>query len=320
MILQESSWSGAETAPKPLTLRRTRIRTTEFCKNPWPSFSRTTRRRPASNRRLKLKSQWIIGFLLICALAISANAQENSGVQSAEGPIANLARQNSGDATSPATQLQAPAGLQDAGTYPDRLEEVLGAMSAELAVIAQAAREGKISRDQAEYLSLERYYVALTRFQLLRMLYQPPEQSNPPQSYAQANTSPQISGGALFTPPVTCSPDIPPQIVDYLQLTPVEIQGLQAQVSEECNQVQPLVERLEKSRRKLMSMKLDGKAGDKEVQYLAAEQSQIIKQLIVANSQLETKLYNTLTSEQQRKVDGLLRQTLNSGGKLPLPE
>ena len=34
---------------------------------------------------------------------------------------------------------------------------------------------------------------------------------------------------------------------------------------------------------------------------------------------LETKLYKTLTSEQQRKVDGLLRQSLNAGGTLPLP-
>ncbi len=65
-----------------------------------------------------------------------------------------------------------------------------------------------------------------------------------------------------------------------------------------------------------MSMKLDGKAGDKEVQAMAAEQSQIIKQLIVMNSQLETKLYSMLTKDQQRKVDGLLRQTLNSGEKL----
>ena len=138
----------------------------------------------------KLKSPWIIGFLLTCALAFSANAQENSGVQSADGPIANVAPQLRGGATSPATQLQAPAGLQDAGTYPDRLEKVLGAMSAELGEIAQAAREGQISREQAEYLSLERYYVALARFQLLRMLYQPPQESNPPQSYAQANSSP----------------------------------------------------------------------------------------------------------------------------------
>ena len=81
--------------------------------------------------------------------------------------------------------------------------------------------------------------------------------------------------------------------------------------------MQPLVDQLENSRRKLMSMKLDGKADDKEVQAAAAEQSQIIKQVIVMNSQLETKLYSMLTKEQQQKVDELLRQTLNSGEKLP---
>ena len=87
-----------------------------------------------------MKSRWIIGFLLTCALAVPANSQKNSGVPSAEGPSASSAQQNSGDATNPATQLQAPAGSQDADSYPDRLEEVLGAMSAELSEIARAAR------------------------------------------------------------------------------------------------------------------------------------------------------------------------------------
>lgn len=268
-----------------------------------------------------MKSQWIIGFLLTWALAVSANAQENGSVRSAAGPIANFAQQNSGGGTTAsATQLRAPAGGQEAGTYQDRLEEVVGAMSAELAEIAQAAREGKISRDQAEYLSLERYYVALSRFQLLRTLYQPPQESNPSQSYAQANTSPQIAGSGFVIPPLVCSPDIPNQLVDYLQLTPLELQALEAQVTEQCKQVQPLVDRLEKSRRKVLEMKLNGKVDDREVQALAAEQSQIIKQIIVANSRLETKLYNTLTSEQQQKVDGLLRQTLSSRGTPLLPQ
>jgi Spy/CpxP family protein refolding chaperone len=189
-----------------------------------------------------------------------------------------------------------------------------------LGEIAQAAREGKISRDQAEYLSLERYYVALTRFQLLRMMYQAPEANNSPQTYSQANTAPQISGGAFTNPPLACSPDIPAQLVDYLELTPPEIQALQAQVTEQCKQVQPLVDRLEKSRRELIAMKLNGEAGDRQVQDLAAEQSEIMKQLIVMNSKLQTKLYSMLTTEQQRRVDGLLRQTLDSGLKLPNAE
>ena len=259
-----------------------------------------------------MKSHWIISFLLTCALAIFANAQENSGVQTAEGTIANLARQNSGGATSPAMQLQAPAGSQDAGTYPERLEQVLGAMSAELGEIAQAAREGKISRDQAEYLSLERYYVALTRFQFLRTLYQDPPQGNQAESYAQANPAPQIPSASVILPPRTCSPDISEQLVSYLELSPRQVEAIQAQVTAQCEQVQPLMERLEESRRKEISIKLSGKFDAKEVQALAAEQSEIIKQLIVANSQLEIKLYSMLTSEQQRKVDGLLRQSLDS--------
>ena len=53
---------------------------------------------------------------------------------------------------------------------------------------------------------------------------------------------------------------------------------------------------------------------------MAAEQSQSMKQLIVMNSQLETKLYSLLTKEQQRKINALLRQTLDSGLKLPNAE
>lgn len=263
-----------------------------------------------------MKSRAIIAGIIVSGLAISAGAQRDSGPQAAQD---SLAQPGTGSTVNPAVQLPSGVG-QDTGTYPERLQEVLGAMSAELGEIAQAAREDKITREQAEYLSLERYYVALTRFQLLRMMYQGPEANNSPQTYSQANTAPQISGGATNTPPLACSPNIPEQLVNYLELTPSEIQALQAQVTEQCKQVQPLVDRLDKSRRKLMAMKLNGEAGEREVQDVAAEQSQIMKQLIVMNSQLETKLYSLLTKEQQRKINALLRQTLDSGLKLPNAE
>ncbi len=255
-----------------------------------------------------MKSRWIIGLLMTCVLAISAGAQENGVAQPAEGTA------------SPPVQLQAYAGLQDGETYPEQLEAVLQAMTAELGEIAQAVREGKISRPQAEYLSLERYYVALTRFQFLRTLYQDPPQGNQAESYAQGNPAPQIPSVSVTLPTRTCSPDIPDQLVSYLELSPRQLEAIQAQVTAQCEQVQPLMERLEESRRKEISIKLSGKFDVQEVQALAAEQSEVIKQLIVANSQLEIKLYSMLNSEQQRKVDGLLRQTLNSGGELPLPQ
>jgi Spy/CpxP family protein refolding chaperone len=147
-------------------------------------------------------------------------------------------------------------------------------------------------------------------------MYQGPEANNS-QQISQANTTSQISTGAVTLPPLACSPAIPDQLVYYLELTPPQLQALQAQVTEQCKQIQPLADRLDKSRRKLLSMKVNGEAGDREVQALAAEQSDILKQLIVMNSQLETKLYSLLTTEQRRRIDGLLRQTLDSREALP---
>ena len=266
-----------------------------------------------------MKSRWIIGLLMTGVLVTSAGAQE-SAAQPAQRPITNLASQQSDGAASTATQLQAPAGLQDGSTYPEQLEAVLAAMAAELGEIAQAARDGKISRAQAEYLSLERYYVALTRFQFLRTLYQDPTPDPQTESYAQANMASQIPGASVTLPSPTCSPDLPGPLVSYLELTPPQLEAIRAQVTAQCKQVQPLMERLEKSRRKEISIKLSGKFDAQEAQALAAEQSGIIQRLIVVNSQLEIKLYSMLTGEQQRKVNGLLRQSLNSGMTLPFAE
>jgi hypothetical protein len=262
-----------------------------------------------------MKLSAIIAGIILSGLTISACAQSN-------GPRAtqdSVTPSTSGSTANPALQL--PSGAeQDTGSYPARLEDIAGAMSAELAEIAEAAREGKITREQAQYLSMERYYVAMTRFQLLRMMYQGAEASSSQQTYSPANNTPQMSAAAIALPPLACSPDIPEQLVYYLELTPPQVQALQAQVTEECKQVQPLVDRLDKSRRKMMSMKVNGQAGEREVQASATEQSEIMKQLIVMNSQLETKLYSLLTSEQQRRVDGLLRQTLDSRENLPLSQ
>ena len=257
----------------------------------------------------EVKSRSIIGLLIMCVLAIAATAQENNAAQPQGGAIPSLPQQRSGSTVGSPT-LQAPAGVQDAEPYPEQLESILTTMSAELAEIAQAVREGKISREQGEYVSLERYYVAMTRFQFLRAMYQDPKET----------LTPQVSTDAVSPPTLTCSPDLPQQLVGYLQLSPEQIQAIQVKASDQCKQIQPLVEQLEQSRRKEVSIKLSGKFDAQEAQVLAAEQSGIIKQILVANSQLETKLYSLLTTEQQRKVDGLLRQTLTSGGELPLSQ
>src|SRR3974390_3058267 len=149
----------------------------------------------------------------MCVLAIAATAQENNAAQPQGGAIPSLPQQRSGSTVGSPT-LQAPAGVQDAEPYPEQLESILTTMSAELAEIAQAVREGKISREQGEYVSLERYYVAMTRFQFLRAMYQDPKET----------LTPQVSTDAVSPPTLTCSPDLPQQLVGYLQLSPEQIQ------------------------------------------------------------------------------------------------
>ena len=266
-----------------------------------------------------MKSKWIIGLVITCVLAISAGAQQNGDAHPSDGAMSVPQQQPNGTAIPPA-QLQTPGGTAGTETYEQQLDSVLTAMSAELGQIAQAVREGKITRTEGEYLSLERYYVALTRFQFLRTLYQSPADGSQAQSYSQANTPLQISGNNAMISPLTCSPDLPEQIIGYLGLTPAQIESIQSQVADECKQVQPLLEQFENSQRKLISLKLSGKTDANEVQVLAAEQSRIIQKLIVENSQLESKLYGMLTSEQKRKVDGLLRAAVGSVVSAPPAE
>ncbi len=243
-----------------------------------------------------VKSKVIIASLITAVLTISAGAQDDSY----RGPII---------AAGP-THLSASGPQDIKEQYPQQMEAVLQSVSQELVQITQAVRDGSIDRSQAEYLSVERYYVGLMRFQLLRALYQNADATNQRQPYSQARISPQSSDSTITIAPATSSPDIPPQLVGYLQLTPEQLAAIETQIANDRKQVQPLVERLETSRRALISSTFNGQYDGKKIAILAAEQSQIMEQLIVANAMVEAEVYKLLTPEQQQKIDELRRQAM----------
>lgn len=258
-----------------------------------------------------MKSCWMMALLITLVLVISAAAQGNSAAQHTNGVVARLSGQQSSSAPNPPAPLQAPPESLNAA-YTEVMQAVLQGISEDLVQIAQAAHDGKISRAQAQYLSVESYYLALTRFQLLRALYQSSDEANKTELYSQANTAPQFSGDTIVIPPPTSSPEVSEQIASYLELTPSQIAAIQAQVADDRKRVEPLLEQLDNSRRTLMSATLNGNFNAAQVQTLAAEQSRIVEKLIVANALLESKVYSILTKEQQRKVDELRRQALTS--------
>jgi Spy/CpxP family protein refolding chaperone len=119
----------------------------------------------------------------------------------------------------------------------------------------------------------------------------------------------QNSGDALVVPPPDSAPDVSQAIVKYLELTPAQIAAIQVQIEKERGRVRPLVKRLARNRRALTAATLNGRFDVGQVRDLAAQQARILEPLIVANARLQTKVYEILTIEQQRKIDGMKKET-----------
>lgn len=105
---------------------------------------------------------------------------------------------------------------------------------------------------------------------------------------------------------------MPREIATYLDLTPAQIAAVQAQISEDQKQVRPLVEQLAEQERALESATKSAPFDEKQVRALAAQQSAVLEQLIVANAREAAKLYSMLTSDQQARVDKLQQKSMAS--------
>jgi Spy/CpxP family protein refolding chaperone len=253
-----------------------------------------------------MKYRFILGALVIGVLVISVVAQDDSDPQSEsiDSVMAAVPTDTSAITAILATEPQVPLGPRDVlRNYEQGMAFVSHRTCAELAQIAQAAREGQISREQAEYVSGERYHLGMMQFQLLSTLYQI-IQSEIENEVEQKDQSHIADGAAVVASPPP-STDIPKDMIKYLNLTQMQIAAIQTQIAEERGLVQPLVQQLATKRQALIAATLSGRFDANQVRNLAAEQSRILEQLITANVCLQTRIYKILTAEQQQKLDAM---------------
>ena len=118
----------------------------------------------------------------------------------------------------------------------------------------------------------------------------------------------QIAGETLVVLP-DASRDVPTAIVEYLDLTPVQIVAIQAQIAEQRGQAKSLMKQLTNNRRELFATTLKGQFDLRRVRKLAAQQARILEPLVVSNARLQTEIYKILTVEQQRKLDEVRKET-----------
>jgi hypothetical protein len=119
----------------------------------------------------------------------------------------------------------------------------------------------------------------------------------------------QIAGERLVVLPPDASRDVPTAIVEYLDLTPVQIVAIQAQIAEQRGQAKSLMKQLTNNRRELVATTLKGQFDIRRVRKLAAQQARILEPLVVSNARLQTEIYKILTVEQQRKLDEMRKET-----------
>jgi hypothetical protein len=147
----------------------------------------------------------------------------------------------------------------------------------------------------------------LARFQLLSTGYKMLDDQ--PRRKPETLSELQVSGDTLLVAHPDLSPDVPTAIVEYLDLTPLQIAAIQAQIAAQRGQVQSLMQQLTRNRWELIATTLKGRFDIRQVRKLAAQQARILEPLVVANARLQTEIYKILTVEQQRKLDEIRKET-----------
>ena len=252
-----------------------------------------------------MKLRVCFAFLTVVLLVISVAAQDSSVRLSPAAPALGISSDKLTRATTSADQLKQQLAPQDAlPAYEQQMQMVFQKTCEELDAITQAVYNGNISREQAQYLSAERFELGMMQFQLLRTVYLSTAFELQKQSQSQS-TELYVLGSTVEVPPPFSSADVPRQIANYLNLTPAQIAAIQVQLSTDRKQIEPLLERLQEQERELASAATSANFDEKQVRAIAAQQSSVLEQLVIANTRESAKLYSMLTGEQQARVDKL---------------
>ena len=244
-----------------------------------------------------MKASWITLILIVGAIAPVALAQADSPTPPAPNAIVIQPDESTNSDSQPQNELD---------VYQDQMARITIETYSELSQIAQAAGAGQISSERAAYLARRSYELGIIRLQFLDSLYQIAEinraKENTGKPDAQIPTV-QTSGNTLVVTPPASAPDIPESVAKYLGLTAAQIAAIQARITEEQRQVQPLLQQLSENRKAMTAATHTRSFSNSHIRKLAVEQSHILQQLILANSRLERDVFQILTVEQRQKFE-----------------
>lgn len=195
--------------------------------------------------------------------------------------------------------------------YEAGMASVTQQFSAKTAAIAEAVQRGELSSDQGGSIASEQYQLAEMQFTLLSVLRETLEQDiarADAASHTQPAPQPQQSGIVMVALPFS-SLQLSSSLIQYLSLSPYQVTSIEKIMSDEQHNLAPLMAQMQTTREQLLSITENGQTKDaKEVKVLATNQARSLAKLIVANSQMRTKIYQLLSPTQQKKLDEIQHQ------------
>ena len=188
--------------------------------------------------------------------------------------------------------------------------------SATLATIADAAKRGDLSCEQAREMSAEQYQLTHMQFELLSLWRGIEEQdlARVPDIEAKPDST-QENEVVMVALPFS-SFQLNPSLATYLSLTPSQVEAIRQVMMREQHTLEPLMTELRTTRERLLAIGSEH-LNAKQVKSLAETEASLLARLIVANARMQSKISNILSAEQQKKLRDLERTqgALTSDGK-----
>jgi len=187
--------------------------------------------------------------------------------------------------------------------YESEMAKIASRMSNELGEICQAIANGQLSRDQGEYLTRERYRVAMMQYQLFSAWHSILEQAVTQASATQAENDPSPTGQAVVVALPFSSLQLNSSLEQYLNLTPEQSSAIRQVMARERPYVAPLMAELNATREKLELATRSAHPDQKQIRSLALVQARLLTKLVAEDADLQGKISRLLNSEQRRKIE-----------------
>jgi len=203
--------------------------------------------------------------------------------------------------------------LQD---YDSLMIALTQKFSATLATIADAAKRGDLTGEQAREMSAEHYQLTYMQFELLSLWRGIEEQDSAriPNLGAKPDST-QENEVVMVALPFS-SFQLNPSLATYLSLTPSQVEAIRQVMMREQHTLEPLMTELRTTRERLLAIGSEH-LNAKQVKSLAETEARLLARLIVANARMQSKIFNILSAEQQKKLGDLERTqgALTTDGK-----